>query len=129
MLHKGQTCHGGHVKLRSRTAGNQERNHVWSKRELDELVENATVDCHNESEQACGLYTAIAENLALPFETKVLGTSALVTRLHFTVRDEIVASCKRGREVRKLRLIDLPLPSPPPRGAEWIAAYRHWLQQ
>jgi len=22
--------------------------------------------------------------------------------------------------------LDLPLPSPPPAGAEWIAAYRHW---
>ncbi|SED14483.1 hypothetical protein SAMN04490239_7004 [Rhodococcus koreensis] len=24
--------------------------------------------------------------------------------------------------------LDLPLPAPPPDGAEWIEAYRHWLR-
>jgi hypothetical protein len=23
-------------------------------------------------------------------------------------------------------ILDLPLPAPPPAGAEWIEAYRHW---
>jgi hypothetical protein len=25
-------------------------------------------------------------------------------------------------------ILDLPLPTPPPGGAEWIEAYRHWLK-
>lgn len=95
--------------------------------ELDRLVEEATIDCYNEAEQVAGLYTMIEENLALPFETRVLGVLVLVERIDLTDRDEIVAVCRRGRERQRIALIDLPLPSPPPPGAEWIAAYRHWM--
>ena len=42
-----------------------------SKARLDRLVEEAVVDCYNESEQVVGLYTMIEDNLALPFETTV----------------------------------------------------------
>jgi len=42
-----------------------------SKARLDRLVEEAIVDCYNESEQVTGLYTMIEDNLALPFETTV----------------------------------------------------------
>lgn len=27
-----------------------------------------------------------------------------------------------------IHLLDLPLPEPPPEGAKWIAAYRHWAR-
>lgn len=40
----------------------------FSKAQLDELVEQATVDCYNESGQVTGRYTMIEDNLALPFE-------------------------------------------------------------
>lgn len=98
----------------------------WSKAELDRLADEATVDCHDESEQVCGLYTMIENNLAVPFETEVLGTAVVVERVELTERGEIVAVCRRGRRRQRISLLDLPLPSPPPAGAEWIAAYRHW---
>jgi hypothetical protein len=44
-----------------------------SKAKLDAMVDEATVDCNNESEQATGLFTMIEEHLALPFETLILG--------------------------------------------------------
>ncbi len=97
--------------------------------ELDRLVEEATIDCYNEAEQLGGLYTMIEENLALPFETQVLGVLVLVEWIDLTDYDEIVAVCRRGRKRQRIPLIDLPLPSPPPPGAEWIAAYRHWIHQ
>lgn len=100
-----------------------------SKRELDRLVEEATVDCYDESEQVAGLYTMIEENLAVPFETEVLGVVAIVERIDLTDRDEIVAVCRRGRERQRIGLVDLPLPSPQPAGAQWIAAYRHWAHE
>lgn len=99
----------------------------FSKARLDKLVEQATVDCYNESEQATGLYTMIGDNLALPFETTVLGVSVTVERVHLTRREEIVAVCRRAGVRQTVPLLDLPLPSPPPAGAEWIEAYRHWL--
>ncbi len=98
-----------------------------SKRWLAALVEQAVVDCYNESEEVTGLYTMIEDNLALPFETIVLGVPVTVERVDLTQREEIVAVCRRGRERQTVPLLDLPLPSPQPAGAEWIAAYRHWL--
>lgn len=37
------------------------------------MVDEATVDCYNDSEQATGLFTTIDEHLALPFQTLILG--------------------------------------------------------
>jgi len=60
------------------------------------LVEEAVVDCYNESEQVVGLYTMIEDNLALPFETKVLGVPVIVERVDLTRSEEIVAVCRRA---------------------------------
>ena len=35
--------------------------------QLDELIEQATVDCYNEEEQITGLFTMIEDNIAVPF--------------------------------------------------------------
>lgn len=99
-----------------------------SKTRLDELVEEAIVDCYNESEQVTGLCTMIENNLAVPFETTVLGVPVTVVRVQLTLRDEIVAVCRRAGTRQTVPLLDLPLPSPPPAGSEWITAYRHWLR-
>jgi hypothetical protein len=40
--------------------------------------------------------------------------------------EQIVVICKRGRSRQSLPILDLPLPTPPPVGAEWIEAYRRW---
>src|SRR3989442_11898660 len=61
-----------------------------SKARLDRLVEEAIVDCYNESEQVTGLYTMIEDHLALPFETTVLGVPVTVERVDLTQREEIV---------------------------------------
>jgi hypothetical protein len=38
-----------------------------------------------------------------------------------------VAICCRDQVRQAIPILDLPLPTPPPVGAEWIEAYRHWL--
>lgn len=96
---------------------------------LDELIEEATVDAYGESEKRLGLYTMIEDNLSLPFETKVFGVTVQVERVELTAQDEIVAICRRGRDRQTIPLADLPLPARPPRGAEWIAAYRLWSRR
>jgi Ribonuclease toxin, BrnT, of type II toxin-antitoxin system/Calcium binding len=58
-----------------------------SKARLDRLVEEAIVDCYNESEKATGLYTMIEEHLALPFATAVLGVPVAVEGVQLTLRD------------------------------------------
>jgi hypothetical protein len=96
--------------------------------QLDSMIDEATVDCYNESEQATGIFTMLEEHLALPFETSVLGDTVTVKAVDIRQDDCIVAICVRGRERQSIPLLDLPLPEPMPRGAEWIAAYRRWAR-
>ena len=97
-----------------------------SKAKLDALVAEATVDCYNEDEQRTGLLTMIQDNLTLPFQTTVLGVEVKVESVDFNKGGEIVAMCVRGRDRQAVPILDLSLPVPPPEGAEWIDAYRHW---
>jgi len=95
---------------------------------LDELIAEATVDCYNESEAITGIFTMLEENLAVPFTTTLLGVEVTVERVDLNDADEIVAVCRRGREKLRVPVIDLPLPEPKPKGAEWIDAYRRWAR-
>ncbi len=97
-----------------------------SKARLQEMIEQATVDAYDESEQITAWFTMIEENLAVPFETMVLGVSVTVERIDLNRSEQIVAACRRGRDRQALPILDLPLPAPPPDGAEWIEAYRKW---
>ncbi len=91
------------------------------------MIEEATVDACDESEQATGWFTMFEEHLGTPFETKVLGSAVTVASIDLRDGGQIVALCTRGRERQTISLLDLPLPSPRPAGSEWIEAYRYWL--
>ncbi len=94
---------------------------------LAAMIEEATVDAYDESEQATGWFTMFENYLELPFETEVLGV--LVSVVAIALRDDngIVAVCKRGKAKLPVGIVDLPLPTRRPEGAEWIEAYRRWL--
>lgn len=94
---------------------------------LDALIEEATVDCYNEDEQATGLFTTLDDNLTVPFQTSVLGISVTVASVELTDNNQIVAICHRDGLRQSIPILDLPLPAPAPEGAEWIEAYRRWL--
>jgi calcium binding protein len=101
---------------------------VATSTQLDELIEEATVDCFDEEEQASGFFAAIEDNLALPFTARILGVEASVAAIEIDDDGRIKAVCERSGERQRIDLIDLPLPSPPPSGAEWVAAYRRWVE-
>ena len=98
-----------------------------SEEELDELVEQATVDAYNDDEQLAGFAVMIEDNLEMPFQTTVLGVMVTVKDVTQT-ESGIVADCVRNGQHQAISILDLPLPEPPPKGAEWIAAYRHWAR-
>lgn len=110
------------------TAGKKTRsgNRRIPKARLAEMMEAATLDAYGESEQVTSWFTMIDENLEVPFETTVLGVPATVERIDLNASEQIIAVCKRGRNRQALPILDLPLPTPPPEGAEWIEAYRQW---
>ena len=91
------------------------------------MIAEATVDTYGESEQVTGWFTMIDENLEVPFATTVLGIPVTVERVDLSRSEQIVAICRRGRVRQSLPILDLPLSTPPPEGAEWIEAYRMWL--
>ena len=93
--------------------------------DLDALIEEAVVDCYNDDEQFMGMFTMIQDNLAVPFSTQILGVEVTVRTIDLHGRD-IVAICHRDRMTQAIGIRDLPLPDPPPDGAQWIAAYRRW---
>jgi hypothetical protein len=70
----------------------------------------------------------IGDNLALPFETEVLGIPVTVEGIDISAPEEIVAICRRGTKRQKIGMLHLPLPKAVPAGAEWIEAYRRWTR-
>ena len=96
------------------------------KAELEAMIDEATVDAYNEDEQLTGLFTMLQENLAVPFTTTVLGVEVVVRGVGLTPDGRIVALCSRDRVRQAIGILELPLPSPGPEGAEWIEAYRQW---
>lgn len=96
-----------------------------SDEELDALVEEATVDAYGDDEQLAGLAVMIADNVKVPFQTAVLGVTVTVRKIT-QAESGIVADCVRDGHHQAISVLELPLPEPPPKGAQWIAAYRHW---
>jgi Calcium binding len=96
---------------------------------LAAMIEEAMVDCYNESEQITSWFTMIEDNLEVPFEITVLGVQVTVERVDLSESEQIVAICRRGDDRQSLHILDLRLPTPPPRGAEWIQAYRRWCDR
>ena len=99
-----------------------------SRAQLKALINEATVDAHDEYEQRMGFATMIGDNLALPFETEVLGIPVTVEGIDISAPEEIVVICRRGTKRQKIGILHLPLPKVVPAGAEWIEAYRRWTR-
>ena len=113
-------------KRKGSDAGSRHRR--LSAAKLDRLIEEALVDAYGEEEQRTAFYTMLEDHLAMPFKTDLLGVEVTVQRLDLTDDDQIVAVCARGRLRQAIPILALPLPDPPPPGAEWIQAYRRWVR-
>ena len=105
---------------------------MWSRSKravLDALIAEATVDCYNESECVTGFYTMLEDNLAVPFQTVVLGVDVTVTGVDLTEDGQITAVCTRGRRRSASRSWTCRCPRRHRDGAEWIDAYRRWAKR
>jgi hypothetical protein len=60
-------------------------------------------------------------------ESAVLGVTVIVKGVTQTASG-IVADCCRDGHHQAIHVVDLPLPEPPPKDAERIAAYWHWAR-
>jgi hypothetical protein len=80
---------------RATTSDGKSRPRRPTKARLDNLVEEAIVDCYDEAEEAMGLLTMIENNLGLPFETSILGVPVMVERVAPCVRRPRPATRRR----------------------------------
>ena len=62
--------------------------------QLDTMVEEATVDCHDLEEQLSGLFGMLEEHLDLPFATRVLGVEVNVVDIAFGKGNTLVAAIR-----------------------------------
>jgi hypothetical protein len=92
------------------------------------MIAEAVVDDYGESEQTVGFSTMLEENLIVPFDAEIFGVEVTVERIDMTDYEQIVAVYARGKSRQRVPILDLPLPDPPPAGAEWIDAYRRWAR-
>lgn len=98
-------------------------------RRFSRLIEEATVDCYDEWEQATGFLTMIQDHLSCPVTARVVGEPVEV--VDFDTGDgglDVVALCKRHGKSYKVGVTSLEWDGKPPKGAEWIEAYRTWLK-
>lgn len=96
-----------------------------SRAQLEAMAEEATVDCYDEDEALSGWHAMFEEHLAVPFATAVLGVEVVVEEVDLR-GSQIVAVCSHGAHRQVIGILDLPLPSPAPEGAEWIEAFCRW---
>jgi len=114
-----------------RQRGPRSRARTWppSAARLDALIEDATVDAYNEAEQATAFLSVIEEHVTMPFAASASGAAVTVEGVDLADARAVVALCRLRGKHRRVRLDDIELTAPRPKGAEWIAAYCRWRAQ
>ncbi len=96
-----------------------------SPKRLAALIEEACVDAYNESEQESGFFCMMEEHLLVPFTAFVVGEAVEVTGFDLADRG-IKAIVKHNKQSPRVHLLDLDFGDKPPKGIEWVEAYRRW---
>jgi hypothetical protein len=94
--------------------------------ELDELIEEATVDAYDELEQRAGFYAMLDDNLGFPFSAKIVGEKVTVTGLDMATEERILAVCENKGKSYRVDILDLEITDRKVVGGQWLAAYREW---
>jgi hypothetical protein len=98
---------------------------------LQELLDEATIDCYGEEEEFAGLLLSLDEPITFPLMAELAGTKVEVLGL-----DEATSNPYRGIRARVRRndkeylasLADLEFDNPDETSAEWLALYT-WVAE
>ncbi len=97
---------------------------------LSALIEEATVDCNDESDAHMGLMNMVEEHVVCPLKAKVLGEDVDVVELRSPESGfGLDAVCRYKDKDYKIDINSLEWPKQKPKGFEWIEAYRAWCSQ
>jgi hypothetical protein len=94
--------------------------------ELDSLIEDITVDCHDEDEQLQGFENAFDEEATFPCPGTVIGEELEVLQVgQADGRRELIATCKRNGRRYDIALLDIDIHADPAT-SRLLAAYHRW---
>jgi len=94
---------------------------------LEELIEEATIDCYDEDEQHSGLLTMIGDEVVFPFEAKVMGDIVQVTAMKWPNHGYgLQFTCEKNGATYEIDVGSMEWIEPLPEGFEWIEAYLSW---
>jgi hypothetical protein len=94
--------------------------------ELDELIAEIVVDCHDEDECMMAFRTVLGDEIPVPVETVLLGMLVEVIAIGAGRAPGVLATCRRGKEIAEVDLTSLTLPAGSV--AAWLqAAYLRYL--
>ena len=99
------------------------------KKRLDELIEEATVDCYDEDEAFWGFLAMLEDALNCPFEASIIGERVKVRGVDSKKsypRSGIMASVERNGRSYTISLDSLKDIQADAETVEWLAAYRRW---
>lgn len=94
--------------------------------QLDDLIEEATVDCYDDYECLCGFSETLRDKLKFPFKAKVVGEEVKVIDLDFE-DEQIKAICVKQGKKYKINILDIEYDPKIVKNYQWIEAYRKWV--
>ena len=94
--------------------------------ELDSLIAEITVDCHNDDEQLTAFEAAFDNDATLPCPGNALGEEVRVISIGMANgRRELIATCEHNGGRHQMALLDIELNGDPTTNT-LVAAYRRW---
>jgi len=94
--------------------------------ELDSLIAEITIDCHDEDEQLMGFENAFDEKARLPCSGTVIGEEVEVLSVSTANnRRELIATCTRAGHRYEIAILDIDMHADPTT-SRLLAAYRRW---
>jgi hypothetical protein len=97
---------------------------------LKELVEEATAFTYDDEEAFWGLFSALIANLSFPLQAQAGGEAISISRLDGNdsgLPQGIICCADAGGQEKQLNLSEIELAGPDQTTAEWVAAYRYWM--
>ncbi len=95
--------------------------------DLDTLIDEITVDSHDEYEQLTGFQTAFENDATFPCPATVVGEDVEVLSVAADDdRLELIATCHRAARQHEIALLDITLHADPAT-TRLVAAYRRWI--
>lgn len=92
--------------------------------ELDKLIEEAIVDCHDDEECLGGFWNMLDEHLVFPFLAKIIGEEVIITDMTEKDGQIKVVGERKGKEYT-INITDIEY-NDDIKGSEWIEAYKIW---